>query len=346
MFRPVIATLVTALLLLPGGGLTPGAAAAAATTGDGYPTGTTLFPARLERGVDTPLLHSEGKVIVDGATRIRVRGVANLWLLGRIGRGYLLETADADFEHFAVQLVRWDGSRRVLQRFGQLTTPTVSTDGRHLALATLVRPHTRIRVVSTRSGELVRERTFASYGAEVSDYGLRRMVITGLRNRTFWWNPDTNRLTLLVARPAWADISANRLVVRFPHPRVRYQDCQRTVPLRRPSVVLWRSCRDTPLAFAPDGRRMVTLPINADGIGPDVVQVRRQRGRVLRTLRAPTFFGFIEWESNRRLLLQPVGRTYVAAVRCGLEGECERASRLYEAPAPFNPVETMLWSFP
>lgn len=346
MFRSVVVNVGTALLLLPGGVLTLGAVTSAAASVDSYPPGTTLHPARLERGAETPLLHTEGKVIVDGPTRIRVRGVANLWLLGRIGRGYLLETADTDFQRFAVQLVRWDGSRRILQRFGQRTSPAVSADGRRIALVTLDRPKTRIRVVKTRSGALVRERTFPSYGVEVSDYGVRRMVITGVRSRTFWWDPVSGRRTLIVARPARADISANRLVVRVPHPTVSHRVCQKTVALRRPSVVLWRSCKDTPIEFAPDGRRMVTVSIDSDGIGPGVVQVRRQRGKVLRTFRAPTYFGFVEWESNRRLLLQPVGRRYVAAVRCTLPGGCERASRLYEAPALFDPIETMRWSFP
>jgi hypothetical protein len=344
MFRSVVAALSAAIVLVPGAVLT--SATATSTAQDSYPRGTTLYPAQLERGADTPLLHTEGKVIVDGRTRVRVRGVANLWLLGRIGRDYLLQTAGPDFMRYAVQLVRRDGSRRVLQRFGQRTTPAVSADGKHLALVTLDRPNTRIRVVRTRSGELVRQRSFASYGAEVSDYGIRRMVVTGVRDRTFWWNPVTDRRSLIVARPASADISANRLVVRVPNPGDPFAECQKTVELSDPSVVLWRSCRDISLAFSPDGTRMVTIFIGTDGIGPDVVQLRRQDGRVLRTLRAPGYFGFIEWESDRRVLLQPVGQKYVAAVRCGPAGECRRASRLYEAPAPMNPVETMLWTFP
>jgi hypothetical protein len=348
MFRPVIAAACAALLLLLTSGLTPAGASSAAPPDNGYPEGTTLYPARLDRGADTPLLHTEGKVIVDRGIRVRVHvaGVGALWPLGRIGRDYLVETAETTYEGYAVHLVRRDGSRQVLQRFGQLTTPVVSADGEHLALVTPRRPNTRIRVVKTRTGELVREQTFASYGAEVSDYGIHRMVVTGVNNRTFWWNPETGRRKLIVARPAAADISANRLVVTVPNPDVKYEECQKTVKLSRPSVVLWRSCRDRPLAFSPDGRHMLTTYILSDGIGPGFVQVRREDGKLLRTLRPPTYFGFVEWESNRRVLLQPVGRKYVAAVRCGFAGECRRASRLYQAPAPFDPIDTMRWSFP
>ena len=342
MVRSLVVTLGVALALLPGAVASPSGAAA----GSGSPEGTTLYPGLIARGADTPLLHMQEEVVVDGRVRVPVRGAANAWMLGRVGRDYLVETADADFNRFAVRLVRRDGSHRVLQRFGQRTTPVPSADGKRLALVTLDRPGTRIRVVRTRTGALVRQRTFASYGVEVTDYGLRRMVITGLRDRTFWWNPQTGRRTLLVARPAWADIEANRLVVRVPHPKVKYEECQRTVELSRPSVLLWRSCRDRPLTFSPDGRRMLTTDIRSDGIGPSFVQVRRVHGGLVRTYRAPGFFGFVEWEGNRRVLLQPVGPTYTAAVRCVPTGGCHRASRLYRSAGVTNPVETMRWSFP
>ena len=91
---------------------------------------------------------------------------------------------------------------------------------------------------------------------------------------------------------------------------------------------------------------MVTFDIRTDGIGPAVLQVRGSHGKVLHTYRAVLFFGFIEWESNGQVLLQPVGKRWVAAVRCDLSGGCERASDLYASPGTFDPPETMRWSFP
>lgn len=345
MSRSVVAA-VCAAVLLPGMLAVSAVPAALAGSGDGYPAGTTLYPGELVRGADTPLLHTENKAVVDGRTRVPVTGIPHFWMLGRVGRGYLLQTADKSFENYAVVRVHRDGTRRVLARFDSRTTATASADGSHFALVTLGRRATRIRVVATRSGGLVGQRRFGSSGVQISAYGLHRMVITGLRNRTYWWNPGANRLTLLVARPAVADIGANRLVVNTADPKDPFGACQRTVELSRPSVVLWRSCQDRPLAFSPDGTRMVTIFIGTDGIGPSAVQIRRQGGRVLRTLRAPMFFGFVEWESNHRLLLQPVGRKYVAAVRCRSRGECVRASRLYPSPGTFDPPTSMSWSFP
>lgn len=306
----------------------------------------TLYPGELERGADTPLLHIEEEVIVDGDLRIPIDGPTHLWLMGRIGPDYLIYTASDDFDHYTVQLVQRNGDRRVLQRFGQRTTATMSADGSHLALATSVRPDTRVRVVWTRSGRQVRERTFASYGAEVSDYGRRRMVITGPDSKTYWWNPGTNRLSLIVPRPAGAHITADRLVVMVPDPETPYEDCQKTVRLSDPTDVLWRSCKDIPLEFSPDASRMVTVPILSDGIGPRDIEVRKAGGGLVATYRAPMWFGFTDWESDTALVLQPVGKTFLAAVRCDLAGQCERASRLYRSPGTYDPPSTMRWSFP
>lgn len=343
--RLAAALLLTVMTAAMTAAMTP---AGAVGTRQVDPPDVTLRPGELERGPATTLLHMQEEVIVDGARRIAVRGPAHVWLLGRVGADYLVTTASADFVRYTVQLVQADGDRRVLRRFGDRTMVTVSADGNHLALTTLLkRRDTRIRVVRTRTGELVRERTFAAYGTEVSDFGTRRMVLTGLRGgRTFWWNPTTDRLRLIVSRPARAHIEADRLVVLVPDPDKPYLDCQRTVRLSRPRDVLWRSCRDIPLAFSPDARRMVTTGIRVDGIGPRTIQVRRQGGGLVSTFRAPMWFGFTQWESNRDLLLQPVGPKFLAAVRCDLQGTCERASRLYRSPGTFDPPTTMRWSFP
>jgi hypothetical protein len=352
MFRSVVAAVAAALLTslaltTPGtaSASTPGAASAAALD-DGYPRGTTLYPGRLDQGPPTPLLHTEEEVIVDGDVRVPVTDLGNMWILGKVGDDYLVNALGPPDGPSRVVLVRPNGTRRVLQTIGQRTTAIPSANGRHLALMTYERRNaTRIRVVRTRTGALVRERVFRSY-FEISDYGLRRMVLTGLRSRTYWWNPHTNRLRLLVPRPAAAHIAADRLVITVPHPRIDYEVCVETARLSRPSVRLWRSCRNWPIAFSPDGRRMATVNIHSDGVGPSLVQVRRQDGKLLKTYRPPSFFGFVVWETDRRLLLQPIGPRYAAAVRCG-PVECRRISKLYPGHGgQLDPPFAMRWSFP
>lgn len=349
MSRPTLTALAAALLLV----LVPAALTGTATAaGDNdRPTRTTLHPERLPRGANTPLLHTEEDTIVDGTRRVRVRGFGSVWILGRVGTSYVVHTRPReDPGRYQVLLVRRDGSRRVLHRFDDMTAPVLSADGTRLALVRPVRPGaTVIRVVRTRTGQLVRERSFPSYGIEVSDYGLRRMVFGGLDNKTYWWDPVMNRLRLLVARPAWADISADRLVVWTGDPAVDYFSCQKVVRLTRPEVRLWRSCKEAAGPFSPNGRRMLTTFIHTDGLGPSYYRVRQTDGTVLRTYRPPSFFGFAVWEGNRRLLLQPIGPDHIAAVRCVVApgGTCRRASRLYpgfgESP---DPPWSMNWSFP
>jgi hypothetical protein len=288
------------------------------------------------------------EVIVHRDLRVAVDGLRDVTLLQRIGHDYLVQSASADFTRYTVRLVHPDGTRRIVLRFNDPTLARVSADGKSIALVTTGRRATRIRVVATRSGELVGRRTFPPNDVKVTDFGVRRMVISSsAERRTWWWNPDTNQRTRIVPRLAWADISADRLVVLRVNPTDPDAFCQRTVPLSHPvGTVLWRSCQDTPGAFSPDASRMITWYISTDGFGPSVVQVRRADGTVLRTYRAARGFGFTVWETNRRVLLQAIGARQAAAVRCDVvTGHCVRASRLYRVPGD-PPVPSMRWSFP
>lgn len=358
MLRSFLVTAGAALVLVPGALITHGAALVGAPapgsplTGTearaDYPAGITLNPGRLDRGPSTPLLHATQEAIVDGGLRVPLDGLQNVVLLQRIGADYVIQSANADFTRYAVRLVHPDGTRRLLQRFTDPTLVSASADGEQVALVTAGRAATRIRVVATRSGDLVARRTFAPNDVEITDYGVPRMVVTSYAaRRTWWWNPETDRQEQIVGHLGWADISADRLVVLRPNPRNPDRFCQRTVQLSSPTTVLWRSCRDIPGAFSPDASRMVTWNINTDGLGPALVQVRRADGTVLRTYRAAWGFGFTVWESNRQVLLQAIGPKYAAAVRCSVgSGACERASTLFRIPPGGPPVTSMQWSFP
>ncbi len=347
MLRSLLTTAGAALVLGPVALITP-LASPAASVPDDYPAGTTLAPGRLERGPNTPLLHTAEDVVIDGDLRVPLEGLDNVWLLQRVGHDYLVQASSPDFTRYAVVLVHPDGSRRVLQRFADPTLVTASADGRRLARVTSTRTATRITVVTTRTGELVARHTFGANDVEVTDYGRATMVVSSYAlHRTWRWNPVGGRVTVIAHRLAWADIAADRLVLLRPNPDDADMFCQRTVRLSHPAEVLWSSCQDTPGVFSPSGRRMISWYINTDGLGPSLVQVRRADGTVLRTYRAAYGFGFGVWESNRSVLLQPYGAHRSAAVRCDVvTGDCVRASRLYRVPVGGPPMESMRWSFP
>jgi hypothetical protein len=306
-------------------------AATSSAAGVDYPTGERINPGALKVGPPTRLLHVEGNTIVDGATRVGVPG-ANVWMLGRSGLDYLVLTSNVDYRRWRVLRASPDGTRtRVVGGRGDQPVAVLADGGRHLVLQTYTRDdRALLRVVETADGDVVRRRKFGR-SVEPLDFGKRRMVLTewGERprqQRTFWWNPFTNRVTRIADRPGYvADVSADRVGVFLRDPYLG--GCQKVTTLSAPRTGLWRSCKDRALSFSPTGKRMVTTYILSDGPGPDMVQVRARRGRVLDTYRA-RWFGFDVWETDRRLLLQVANARAVGVVRCTLRS-CERVSKVY-----------------
>jgi len=312
---------------------------------DAYPGGTTIRPGSLERGPDTPLLHQEGRAIVDGSLRIRV-DATRLGLLGRSGVDYVATTSDENDENVRLVRVDREGTVTRVRSLGNLSPEAhLSATGARVALESWTRRDgTRVQVVDTRSGLVVRSRAFGG-PVEVLSHARRRLVLsefTSERTRTFWWNPFSNTTTRISRLPGYrADIPQNRLGLFEGDP---YSGgCQRVVRLDRPSTMVWRSCSEIVFELSPDAGRMVTGHILSDGPGPRVIQVRRGDGRLLRTYRAE-WFGSLRWETDRRLLMQVGGTKAVAAVRCTLRG-CERASKLFPRNGR-EPWNVMRWSFP
>ena len=67
------------------------------------------------------------------------------------------------------------------------------------------------------------------------------------------------------------------------------------------------------------------MHILTDGLGPREIKVRGHHGRKLATYEVGGWFGQLEWETNRALLMEAFGKKRTALVRCEL-AECERAS--------------------
>lgn len=341
------AVLLTSTLLAgTAAGSTSATAGQSSGPDDGYPAGTRLHPARLDRGPDTRLLHAERRVIVDGDRRVRVHTPDRISLLGRTGRQYVVVAFDRSYEHWQVLRVKRSGETVRLARGRRFVPdPVLSADGSHVALMSMIGRRTRIKVVDTGSGEVLRDRRFRG-AVEIEDYGTRRLLLDRFafgRTSTFWWNPHNNRQRRITGKAAYiADIAADRLGV------ITRDDvdglCQKVVRLSRPGHTLWSSCSERALAFSATGRRMVTTNINADGLGPRVVQVRGRHGAVQHTYRAD-YFGFLRWESDRHLLMEVGGSRTTAAVRCDASGGCELGSRLYHN-GKRQPYNVMHWSLP
>jgi hypothetical protein len=336
----LVALLLAALVAAP-------LAATTSAAGADYPAGERINPGALSVGPPTRLLHVERSTIVDGDIRVEVPA-ANVWMLGRSNSDYVVMTSNQDYRRWRILRVAADGTRtRLVAGPGSQPVALLAAGGRHVVLQSYTRDdRALLRVADTADGDVVRRRTFRTTVGPL-DFGMRRMVLSEWgryprQQRTFWWNPFTNRVAKIADRPGYiADISSDRVGVFLRDP---YDGgCQKVMTLAKPRTRLWRSCQDRALSFSPTGKRMVTTYILSDGPGPDMVQVRARRGRVLDTYRA-RWFGFDVWETDQKLLLQVANARAVGVVRCTLRA-CERASKTYRTGGGDPWLAMPIWTF-
>lgn len=289
-----------------------------------------LKPGSIERGDDIAGPHVEGRTVVDGSLRITL-GWPDVSLLGTSGKAYVVLVSEEDGSGPKVLRVRPDDSYRVLARGRSTWDMVVSDDGDHLlSVPSVSADRTVVRVFDARTGDLVRERTFPGSVSVLDAHDGRAVLGSWGPDRTFWWDFVADSTRRISNRPGYAaDIAADRVASYTGDP---YLDgCSVLTRLNRPAGVLWRSCGERVHAFTEDGRRIATVHILSDGLGPDVVNVRRAHHGALLVRYTAEWFGDVRWERDTALLLDTNGRTKAATVRCDV-ASCERASDLKPVP--------------
>jgi hypothetical protein len=289
---------------------------------------TVLRPAELQRGPDISIPHLEGRTVVDGDVRIKV-DAPRVDLLGRSGTAYVVGTSNADgTARFRVLRLTPSGGRTVLLRRVPVWELVLSADGTQIAFPKAGRDHSRIRVFDATDGEVQADRRFRG-SVSVLDFAEQRMVLGGWGpSRTFWWNAHSNTTRRISGRTGYAaSIGADRVASFTKDPYLG--GCSVLTTLRGRER-LWRSCTQRVATFAPRGTRMATVHILSDGLGPRDVLLRKPHGRVLAHYTA-RWFGALDWESDRKLLLDTNGARKSATVRC-VVADCERASDLRPVP--------------
>jgi len=290
-----------------------------------------LRPAQLERGADVSVPHVEGRTIVDGDRRIKVPG-AHVALLGWTDRAYIVVSSTKGYGRHTTLRVRHDGTRKAILkgRVGPWSL-TLSDNGEYLIVVDDGRAPkaTGVTVRSARNGALVARRSFKG-SASVLDMHQGRVVLGAWGpNRTWWWNVRNDHTKRINRRVGYAaDISGNRLATYSKDPYNGGCTILTNLTGRR----IWRSCDERVSAFSPQGRRMATVHILSDGLGPTQVWARRGDGQLEASYTA-RWFGDIYWESETALLLETHGRRQVTTARC-VATACERAERVRREPAP------------
>ena len=304
-----------------------GAATTSATTSAANDAPTVMIkPRALDRGPEVTTPHLEGRFVVDGDIRLRVRGKQR-HLLGRSGDGYVVVVLRG--EDYRAVRIRPGRRQRVLFE----TSPgrsVLSADGSTMATVDRIARRTSIDVRSAVDGALIASRGgFRGYPSILDVAGDH--VLTGsFENGAHDWDVRADTVEKVSRKPAYeADLGTDRLAYFTADP---YDGgCSVVTTVSPPRATLWRSCREAVLAFSPDGERLVTTHKLADGLGPAKVVERTVRGDRLATYRVPFFFGLISWESSTDLVLDSYAKKQGALVRCS-EGDCERASDLRPTP--------------
>lgn len=301
---------LAALVLVPG----PSALADAPTI--------TVRPDSLPAGEGPAIPTQVDRQILEGEARVRVP--PNSRLLGKSGTAYVVAAGGR------VLRVEEDGSRTTIASIGDGADLRLSRDGAHLVVTRSVGgSRSQVTVLDAETGTREARRTFPDY-ATVMDADAGRMVVsTWTPSRTLWWDFVSDRTSRIVGRTAGhVDIRADRLATftRSPHDG----GCTVVTSLARPQRTLWRSCQEAVVAFSPHGRRMATIHILTDGLGPNTVHARTIGGRKIATY-AAYWFGSVEWETDRALLLDTHTKRRTALVRCEAD-ECERASAVRPQP--------------
>ncbi len=298
-----------ALLALMPGSLAAPASAAAPTV--------TIKPGQLDRGADSTVARMVGeRTIVDGDTRIELTRPA--YLLGESGDAYVVAS------YPRVLRVGADGTTERIARYSQNGSPELSSDGEVVLISRFGQDRSVVRVVDAESGDEVTTGRFGGYAGMIDARDGRAVMTSHAPARTFWWNYETGSTKRIVKRAGGtADIAADRLATLTGDP---YQGgCTVVTRLTRPRTVLWRSCEEIPFTFAPNGRRMVTVSLLSDGLGPGQVTSRMTRGgKAIATYKA-YWLATTTWEDNTTLLFDAHTKKRAAIVRCVVDA-CERAS--------------------
>jgi hypothetical protein len=263
---------------------------------------------------------------------------ADLWLLGRTPRGWLIRRGAGDATFFIVRpgglevgQPRREARHRVhLAGNWEGTTYWRLGGGGHRFLEWDPDRDggvTYARIFST-SGRRLAERTFPSYGTVLA-FGRHGLLATLLSGRTVRWVPGRGTETIVGRASNFA--SSRWDLLSTSTGRGRYGPTS----LSAPTEPLW-SARFRPMRVSPNGRLLVGRATGtyARTNLPGAIQVRRvSDGAVLVSIQARYLRSSkIWWESNRAILFQMSGRRGTAIVRCTLDAKCQRATKFVKAP--------------
>ena len=297
--------------------------------------------AQLDKGAAPAVPYVSGRTLVDGDTRITLP--RNGTYLGAAGADHIVLTS-TDQGSVDIRRVTPTGTQTVIATGDDLYQADLSEDGAHLLRQRAGRNRTRVVVLDTATGAEVARKRFAIPYASVETAAGDRVLLTAWGSEvvgTWEWTISTDAVRRVSKLPAyWANLTQDRMAVFTKD--VYDGGCSRLVPVSAPKQTIWKSCTDAIVTMSPNGRRVATMHLMADGLGPGRISVHNAKGRLKASYDAPLVFGTVRWESDKALLLETIGRKKQALVRC-VGTTCDRAtpftkSTVYRQPLrlPFS----------
>ncbi|HEX5088690.1 MAG TPA: hypothetical protein VFV89_12840 [Nocardioides sp.] len=317
--------LLRPLVAVAAGTLTATLVAAPATA---KPT-VVLTPGSLSRGPDIAGPHLDGKTVVDGTVRVRIKA-PQVRLLGKSGSSYVVGTASKQGGHGRIYRVATDGTRTLLTKAHPYET-LLSGDGATIVSTRLDRrAHATISVVDVTTATPVATKRFKGYFGALDAQADR--VLIGSDTKTLIWTTSTGSVVTVVNDAGYTgDLSADVVATFTKDP---YDGGCTVVRRISTGARLWRSCTEAVTAFSTDGSRIATTAILSDGPGPGRVDARTISGKHLGRYQVRSgWFGEIRFETPTALLLDVNGARKAFTARC-TGTACERASDL-------RPAETL-----
>ena len=289
----------------------------------------TLTPHGLPRGADVSIPHLDGKTVVDGAVRLKVKA-PTVRLLGKSGTAYIVGTANSSGGHGRIYRITADGTRTLLAKAHPYETLLAGDAATVVTTKYTASPKSTISVYNATTGATISSRVFKGYASALDAQGDR--VLVGSIDKAQLWTTTTNSVSVASSDGGYiGDLSADVVGTFTKDP---YDGGCTEVRRISSGALLWRSCTEQVAAFNADATRIATIGIMSDGIGPGRVDARTIGGQHLGRYQVRAgWIGTISFETPTALLLEVNAGHKAFTARC-TGAACERASDLSPAQMP------------
>jgi hypothetical protein len=303
----------------------------AAAPSEAAPADIEIKPGAIKRGPDLVDAHLDGTTIVDGDVRVKLNAQRAL-LYGKWNKYYIVATGDREWGDVRLVRVSPAGVTKRLARFIDPFNTQLDADGGQVAYSygeSTSKP--QIGVYDLELKQEVALNAFASLPTLLDfDEGLVVASFQSFKVKTITWHTDSDD-TLRVNSKNGNYASVAHDLLGFYSKDPFNGGCQVLAQLSDPSEVLWTNCDERIEAVSPDGKRVATIALLSDGLGPRDVMVRKIGGAPVVHYSINGWFGRIWWETPTKLLMESNGKSQSAVVRCKVD-VCNRATDLEPTP--------------